>query len=173
MRLPALLLFVVCSSAYAQTPAAKSTAAAAAVKEPALVWHAVGTGSWDVEGRAWAAEPRKRYFDRLPAAAEGKVPDAVWNLSRDSAGMVARFKTDADTIWVDYTLLTARTNMAHMPATGVRGMEVRARFPASRPARARRAAHRPAPRHARIRRLSAALQRHRKTVPWRACRLRF
>mgnify|MGYP002623244755 CR=1 FL=1 len=127
MRLPALLLFVVCSSAYAQTPAAKSTAAAAAVKEPALVWHAVGTGSWDVEGRAWAAEPRKRYFDRLPAAAEGKVPDAVWNLSRDSAGMVARFKTDADTIWVDYTLLTARMNMAHMPATGVSGIDLYAR----------------------------------------------
>jgi hypothetical protein len=55
------------------------------------VWHDVA--AFGVEGRGWAADERKRWFDRFPARAEAKVPAAVWNLSRDSAGMVARFKT--------------------------------------------------------------------------------
>jgi len=111
----------------AQTAAPAPKPAPAASKEPALTWHAVGTGQWDVEGRAWSDEPRLRYFDRLPAAAEKQVPPAVWSLSRDSAGMVARFKTDADTIWVQYTLKSERIGMPHMPATGVSGVDLYAR----------------------------------------------
>jgi hypothetical protein len=52
---------------------------------------------WGVEGRGWGDQERKRWFDRLPVKAEGRVTDAVWNLSHDSAGMMARFKTDART----------------------------------------------------------------------------
>lgn len=114
-------------SAQTAAPAPASNPAPAASKEPALTWHAVGTGQWDVEGRAWSDEPRLRYFDRLPAAAEKQVPPAVWSLSRDSAGMVARFKTDADTIWVQYTLKSERIGMPHMPATGVSGVDLYAR----------------------------------------------
>ena len=94
---------------------------------PPLAWHAVGTGKWDVEGRDWTTEKRLRYFDRLPADAEGKVPPAVWSLSRDSAGMVARFRTNAESIWVRYKLRSDRIGMPHMPATGVSGIDLYAR----------------------------------------------
>ncbi len=94
---------------------------------PELVWHEVGTGKWEVEGRGWTGEERRRYFDRLPAAAEGRVTSNVWNLSRDSAGMVARFKTDAASLWVDYELRSERLALAHMPATGVSGVDLYAR----------------------------------------------
>jgi hypothetical protein len=119
------LLLAFAASLHAQTPA--PTKATAPPKEPTLTWHPVGTGAWNVEGRAWPDEKRLRYFDRLPASAEGKVTTPVWDLSRDSAGMVARFKTNADTIWVDYTLRSAIVGKAHMPATGVSGVDLYAR----------------------------------------------
>jgi hypothetical protein len=125
---PILLLSLLSTSfLQAQTAAPAKAPTPALPKEPALTWHAVGTGQWDVEGRAWSDAPRLRYFDRLPAAAEKQVPPAVWSLSRDSAGMVARFKTDADAIWVDYTLKSERIGMPHMPATGVSGVDLYAR----------------------------------------------
>src|SRR5882724_12067099 len=61
-----------------------------------LEWHDVTT--WGVEGREWIAMERGRWFDRLPAAAEATVTKPVWSLSRDSTGMMARFKTNASAI---------------------------------------------------------------------------
>src|SRR5262245_45314188 len=46
-----------------------------------------------VEGKGWS--DTKGPYDRLPARAEGVVRDAVWSLSRHSAGISARFVTDA------------------------------------------------------------------------------
>ena len=106
-------------------PRAAIAAEEPAPKGPAVEWHDV-TG-WGVEGRAWADEPRSRYFDRLPAAAEQAVPPAVWQLSRDSAGMVARFTTDATAIHVRVKLLKADLAMPHMAATGVSGVDLYAR----------------------------------------------
>src|SRR5687767_9959414 len=80
--------------------------------EPALQWHDVTT--WGVEGRAFDDMERKSWFDRLPAAAEGKVTNAVWGLSRHSAGMLVRFQTDAPTIWANYTLRNERLAGANM-----------------------------------------------------------
>ncbi|MFT5129001.1 MAG: lysophospholipase L1-like esterase [Rhodothermales bacterium] len=87
----------------------------------------MNVSQWGVEGRAWPDEPRARYFDRLPASAQKQVRGPVWSLSRDSAGMMARFETDATTIWVDYTLLDKGLAMPHMPATGVSGVDLYAR----------------------------------------------
>lgn len=84
------------------------------------VWHDVR--DWGVEGRGWS--DTARYFDRLPARAEGKVRSAVWNLSRHSAGMSVRFRTDATSISVDYKLLSSSLAMPHMPATGVSGFDL-------------------------------------------------
>ena len=100
--------------------------AAAAVKpkiEDGVAFYNVQ--DWGVEGRGW--NDTKRYFDRLPGKAEGVVRPPVWSLSRDSAGMVARFETDATEIWVRYTLLSDRLAMAHMPATGVSGVDLYAK----------------------------------------------
>ena len=68
----------------------------------------------------------ERYFDRLPKRAQGVVRDAVWNLSRHSAGreMSARFRTDADEIWVNYEVTSEQLAMPHMPATGVSGIDL-------------------------------------------------
>jgi hypothetical protein len=107
---------------------AAATAGAPAVAPQAdagVAWHDVST--WDIEGRLWADEPRSRHFDRFPAAAEATVPGPVWKLSRDSAGMVARFRTDATTIRVRITLLKPKLEMPHMPATGVSGVDLYAR----------------------------------------------
>jgi hypothetical protein len=87
-----------------------------------LVWH--DPQSWGVEGRGWPAGEMKRFYDRLPAKAEGVVRDAVWNLSRDSAGMLVRFETDSPEIHVKYQLFRERLAMPHMPATGVSGVDL-------------------------------------------------
>ena len=95
------------------------------IVEPEFDWHDVT--DWGVEGRALGDEPRARWFDRLPASAEGKVREPVWRLSRDSTGMMVRFETDATDIWVDYKLMDDGLAMPHMPATGVSGIDLYAR----------------------------------------------
>jgi lysophospholipase L1-like esterase len=85
-----------------------------------IAWHVVA--EWGVEGRGWSDV--KRFYDRLPARAEGVVRDAVWELSHNSAGMSCRFTTDAAEIQVRYTLLSPRLDMTHMPASGVSGVDL-------------------------------------------------
>lgn len=75
-----------------------------------------------VEGRP--VGETKAFYDRLPAKAEGKVRDAVWGLSRHSAGLCARFVTEAKSIGVRWTLTSDRLAMTHMPATGVSGIDL-------------------------------------------------
>jgi hypothetical protein len=110
---------------FAQTPAIP--APKATPTPPPLDWHDVT--EWGVEGRAWTDLPRKRWFQRLPDEAQGKVTDPVWNLSQDSTGMAVRFKTDASTIWVRYNLSKTSLALAHMPATGASGVDLYARDP--------------------------------------------
>ncbi len=90
-----------------------------------LDWHDVT--QWGVEGRILSDQPRLRWFDRLPSSAQQTVTSNVWNLSRDSAGMLARFSTDATAIHVHYKLLDDQLAMPHMPATGVSGVDLYAR----------------------------------------------
>ena len=75
-----------------------------------------------VEGKGWS--DTKRYFDRLPAKAEGIVRDPVWDLSRHSAGMCLRFETDSPNIYIRYKLHLESLSMFHMPATGVSGVDL-------------------------------------------------
>jgi len=109
----------------ARAQAVAAPAAPPATAAATVIWHDV-TG-WGVEGRGWGDEPRARFFDRFPAAAEATVTPAVWNLSRDSAGMLARFRTDAATIRVRVALRSARLAMPHMPASGASGIDLYAR----------------------------------------------
>jgi len=89
----------------------------------AIAWHDVR--EWGVEGKGWS--DTARYFDRLPARAESRVRAAVWNLSRHSAGMLVRFRTDAPALHARYSLLSGSLAMPHMPATGVSGLDLYAR----------------------------------------------
>lgn len=75
-----------------------------------------------VEGKAW--QDTKAPFDRLPAKAEGVVRAPVWGLSRHSAGMCVRFRTDATAIHAHWTLTSGNLAMPHMPATGVSGLDL-------------------------------------------------
>lgn len=79
-------------------------------------------GGWPIEGRAFAE--RAAPYDRLPVRAEGVIRKAVWDLSRHSAGMVVRFQTASPELRVRYRLTSARMAMAHMPATGVSGVDL-------------------------------------------------
>ena len=127
-RLLILASLVALPVLFAQAPAAKKSTPAAKAKqapEPALTWHDIT--QWGVEGRAFGDMERKRWFDRFPSAAEGKVTDAVWNLSRDSAGMMVRFKTDATVLWANYTLFKTRLAGANMTAIGASGLDLYAR----------------------------------------------
>jgi hypothetical protein len=76
----------------------------------------------DVEGRGWT--DTLAFYDRLPAKAETLVREPVWKLSRDSAGMCARFVTDATAIQARWTLVSPNLAMSHMAATGVSGVDL-------------------------------------------------
>lgn len=91
--------------------------------EPALRW--VDVADWPLEGRAF--DERAATYDRLPAAARRGVRKAVWDLSRHSAGIAARFVTDARELHVRYRLTSPTLSMFHMPATGVSGVDLYAR----------------------------------------------
>lgn len=88
-----------------------------------LRWHDVR--AWPIHGRGWS--DTERTFDRLPARAHGVVPAAVWDLSRHSAGMYVEFESDARELSVRYELLKGELAMAHMPATGVSGLDLYAK----------------------------------------------
>lgn len=75
-----------------------------------------------VEGRGW--RDTEAPYDRLPGRAKGLVRDAVWNLSRHSAGMCVRFVTDATAIHARWTLRSKSLAMPHMAATGVSGLDL-------------------------------------------------
>ncbi|MFT5369261.1 MAG: hypothetical protein ACI8V2_004236 [Candidatus Latescibacterota bacterium] len=75
-----------------------------------------------IEGQGWA--DTKAPFDRLPARAEGVVRDVVWDLSRHSAGLCVKFKTDAKEIHARWTLTLDRLALSHMPASGVSGLDL-------------------------------------------------
>ncbi len=120
MKSSQLLLLAVCvvfgighSEAFGQTTS------------PQIKWHDVQ--DWGVEGRILPDQTRQRWFDRFPASAEEEVTKNVWNLSRDSAGMMLRFETDADKIHVHYRLKDSGLAMPHMPATGVSGVDLYAK----------------------------------------------
>lgn len=85
-----------------------------------LRWHDAAT--LEVEGNGWlgSASP----FVRLPDSAREKVSEAVWNLSKNSAGIAVRFVTDADTVRVRWSLTSESLDMPHMPATGVSGVDL-------------------------------------------------
>ena len=100
----------------------RPAAAMAAPNPDGVIWHDVR--DWGVEGKGWGEKDSEHDYDRLPGRAKGHVRQAVWNLSRHSAGMLTRFRTDADAIWVDYKLTSSKLALPHMPATGVSGIDL-------------------------------------------------
>ncbi len=97
------------------------TVFASTVSYAQIKWHnPIGSGA-EVHGQGWA-ELRHSYL-RLPAHAEGKASDAVWSLSKHSAGLSLVFRSNAREIIVRYQV-TGSYNMFHMPSTGVSGVDM-------------------------------------------------
>ena len=97
-----------------------TAAVAASESADSMAWHE--PSQWGIEGRGWTNV--QRYYDRLPSKAEGVVREQVWGLSRHSAGMSVRFRTDAKEIQVRYTLFQTNLAKPHMAATGVSGADL-------------------------------------------------
>ncbi len=100
-------------------PATPTAVASTAPTEP-IDWYDVR--EWGLEGRAFA--DTESYFDRLPARAKSVVRKEVWDLSHHTAGMSVRFTADAKNIYIRYTLTKTELAMAHMPASGVSGVDL-------------------------------------------------
>ena len=91
--------------------------------ELTLKWWNPAHGELQVlEGQAWPGEV-EGYYDRLPARAKNQVREPVWNLSKDAAGLMLRFRTDAQNVTVRYAV-GGNHAMNHMPATGVSGVDL-------------------------------------------------
>jgi hypothetical protein len=83
-----------------------------------LRWWRSGYG---IEGRGWSdAEP----FTRLPDRAKDVVPEPVWWLSRNSAGISLEFTTDSPRLAVRWTVRGTTMALDHMPASGVSGVDL-------------------------------------------------
>ena len=76
-----------------------------------------------MQGQILPSEQRECIYHRLPVRFKDSVRSRVWNLSKMSAGETICFSTDSRTIKVKYTLSRGHS-MAHMPATGVSGMDL-------------------------------------------------
>ena len=75
-----------------------------------------------IEGQAWSKEVKNPY-DRLPGRAEKDVRKQVWDLSRQSAGLMIRFRSNSEQIKIRYTV-GGNHSLPHMPATGVSGVDL-------------------------------------------------
>ena len=85
-------------------------------------WNPQSAAFTVLEGQAWPKEIKNPY-DRLPARAEKDVKKEVWNLSRQSAGLMIRFRSNSSRIKVRYQVNGAHA-LPHMPATGVSGVDL-------------------------------------------------
>ncbi len=85
-------------------------------------WDPAKTTFTTIEGQAWPKQVKETY-DRLPARSEKTVNPEVWKLSQHPAGLVIRFKTNAEEITIRYQV-TGALAMPHMPATGVSGVDL-------------------------------------------------
>jgi len=85
-------------------------------------WNPANSDATVIEGQGWPKQVALPY-DRFPARAEKMVRKAVWDLSRDAAGLVIRFLTNAPEIKVRYGV-SGGLSMPHMPSTGVSGVDL-------------------------------------------------
>lgn len=95
-------------------------------QEKNMVWNDPQSSDFPViNGQGWTSELRGTY-NRFPARCEKTIRKAVWNLSKQSAGLYIKFKTDSPVIKVRYGV-SGDLQMVHMPATGVSGVDLYSR----------------------------------------------
>lgn len=82
-------------------------------------WHDPLEVLHQIDGQGWS----NIGYNRLPEPAEDQVRKRVWSLSRHAAGLSMRFKTNADSLQIEYEV-AGNHAMNHMPATGVSGIDL-------------------------------------------------
>lgn len=75
-----------------------------------------------IQNQGWPQEIGNTYT-RLPERAHASVRTAVWDLSRNSAGLAVYFYSNAPEIKIRYAV-SGSFNMPHMPSTGVSGIDM-------------------------------------------------
>ena len=98
------------------------TVAVAQSADDLITWDPASSDSAIIEGQAWPNEVKDRY-DRFPARAQTTVDKDVWDLSKNSAGLLIKFKSNATNIKVSYQV-SDKLAFPHMPATGVSGLDL-------------------------------------------------
>lgn len=82
----------------------------------------VDASTLGLEGQGWGGESAP--YTRLPDRAEAVVPRRVWELSRDSSGLVVHFVSDSPSLAARWSLRRPELAMQHMPASGVSGLDL-------------------------------------------------
>ena len=85
--------------------------------ESDLIWY--DARYLTIEGKGW--EDTQRFYERLPARAENMVPEAVWNLSKHTAGICVRFMTDSKSVGA---IWDGGGAMYHMASTANSGLDL-------------------------------------------------
>lgn len=83
----------------------------------------IKNGTVQILGKGFDNGADSLLYARLPADMQGKIRKAVIDLGRNSAGIAIRFSTNAKCIGAQWTLVN-NFNMAHMPGTGIRGLDI-------------------------------------------------
>lgn len=76
-----------------------------------------------IEGTVFSGSVKEDLYDRLPLAYKDKVREAVWGLSKNSAGISLRFLTNSTSVRVRWELLN-NLQMNHMAETGIKGVDL-------------------------------------------------
>ncbi len=85
--------------------------------------HFYGREHFLIEGTVVTDARKESPYDRLPAELKTQVREPVWALSRSSAGLSVRFRTNSPAIHLRWTLLND-ASMDHMADTGIKGVDL-------------------------------------------------
>lgn len=113
-----LSLFLAGTPLLAQTPA----------PAPDLDWR--DARDFTIEGLGY--KDRKSPYDRLPARAEALVRKAVWDLSRDSSGVLVRFTANTKAIHARWSVTNKNLASANITAVASSGLDLYAKTDAGR-----------------------------------------
>ncbi|WP_420601084.1 SGNH/GDSL hydrolase family protein [Flagellimonas sp.] len=93
-------------------------------KEEITWWNPINDNKHIIEGQAWPSEVAEHYH-RLPKRVANKLSSGVYNLGKQSAGLMIRFNTNSSKITVKYSVKRKDGfGMNHMPATAVSGVDL-------------------------------------------------
>ena len=93
----------------------------------AQTWYDASEGGFHIFGQGWPYLSQKK-FQRLPVTERSRLNNCIlWNASQLSAGLYVRFRTDASSISVRFTLTKQAVQHYNMSSFGQSGVDLYAR----------------------------------------------